>query len=133
MEKTFIGQVTQKAILKYKNYFVIVKQEGGEKWILPGGRLNVGETTKAGLLREIKEELSVDCVIGDIISTDVYHGGNISKNPKLFVYFHATVLPGQEIHIKNEIIDIAYVSKKNDLKEYPMYDNQKSVIEKFLE
>ena len=47
-EKIFVGQITQKAILKYKNSFVILKEEGGKKWILPGGRLNVNEPSEAG-------------------------------------------------------------------------------------
>ena len=132
-EKMFVGQITQKAILKYKNYFVILKEEGSNHWILPGGRLNVGETTEAGLIREIKEELSVDATIGDIISLDVYHSGKISKNPKLFIFYHAEVLPNQEIAIKSEIVDIAYVSTKEDLKNYEMHENQRSVIEKFLD
>jgi len=131
-EKIFVGQITQKAILKYKNSFVIVKQEGSHHWILPGGRLNVGETAEAGLLREIKEELSVDSTIRDIISVDVYHSGKISKNPKLFIFYHATVLPNQEIITNNEIVDIAYVSKKEDLKQYEMRENQQKVLEQFL-
>ena len=31
-----------------------------EKWEFPGGKLEVGESREAGLLREIKEELTVD-------------------------------------------------------------------------
>ncbi len=131
-EKIFVGQITQKAILKYKNSFVILKQEGGKKWILPGGRLNVGETTDAGLLREIKEELNVNAKIGNIISVDVYHSGKISKTPKLFVFYHAKVLPKQKIFIRNEIVNIAYVSKKEDLKQHEMHENQKRVLMEFL-
>jgi 8-oxo-dGTP pyrophosphatase MutT (NUDIX family) len=132
MEKIFVGQVTQKAILKYKDSFVLVKEKGGEKWILPGGRLNVDENTDEGLLREIKEELSVDAVIENIISTDVYHNKKEGDASKLFVFYSATVLPNQEIVINNEISDIAYFSKKEDLEKYPMHEMQKSVLEKFL-
>jgi len=131
-EKMFVGQITQKAILKYKNSFVILKQAGGEKWILPGGRLNVGETAGEGLLREIKEELSVDAKIGKLISVYAYNSEKKNKSSKLFVFYQATVLPKQEIAIKSEIVDIAYVSKKEDLKNYEMHENQRSVLMKFL-
>lgn len=132
MEKMFMGQVTQKAILKYKDYFVLVREKSHQKWILPGGRLNVDETTEEGLLREIKEELSVDCVIESIISTKVYHNKSEGDISKLFVFYSATVLPNQEIVISNEISDIAYFSKKEDLEKHPMHEMQKGVIEKFL-
>jgi ADP-ribose pyrophosphatase YjhB (NUDIX family) len=131
-EKIFVGQITQKAVLKYKNSFVIVKQEGGKKWILPGGRLNVGETAEAGLLREIKEELSVDAKIGKLISVYAYNSEKKNKSSKLFVFYTGRVLPKQKIVIKSEIIDIAYVSKKSDLKKYKMHENQKKVLVEFL-
>lgn len=132
MEKIFVGQITQKAILKYKDFFVIVKQEGGKKWILPGGRLNVNETSEAGLLREIKEELNVDAKVGDLISVYAYNSDKENKSSKLFVFYHATILPKQKIIIKNEIVEIAYVSKKSDLKKYEMHENQKNVLGEFL-
>lgn len=132
MEEHFLGQVAQKAILKYNDSFVLVKQDDEDNWILPGGRLNVGETPEDGLLREIKEELSVDSMIESIISVDAYHGGGTSTKPKFFVFYLASVISGQEIIINNEIVDIALVSKKSELEKYPMYKNQKEVIEKFL-
>lgn len=132
MEQHFIGQVTLKAVLKYKDSFVLVREKNEDKWILPGGRLNTGESPEAGLLREIKEELSVDSVIENIISVDVYHGGDISKNPKFFVFYFASALPNQEIIINNEINEFVLISKKEELENYPTYQMFKDVLEKFL-
>ena len=132
MEQHFIGQVTLKAVLKYKDAFVLVREKNEDKWILPGGRLNVGENPENGILREIKEELSVDCNIESIISVGVYHGGDISKNPKFFVYYLASVTPNQEIVINNEIAEFVLISKKEELEKYPTYQSYKDVIEKFL-
>jgi len=117
--------------LKYKDSFVLVKEKTHEKWILPGGRMNFGETTDEGLLRELKEELGVDCEIENLLSVHAYQGGD-EKSPKLFVFYTASVLPEQEILIDNEITKMAFVSQKEDLEKYPMNDNQKVVIEKFL-
>lgn len=132
MEQHFIGQVTLKAVLKYKDSFVLVREKNEDKWILPGGRLNVGESSENGLLREIKEELSVDSIIENIISVDVYHGGSVSKNPKFFVFYLLSVLPNQEIIINNEIDEMVLISKKEELEKYPTYQSYKDVIEKFL-
>ena len=132
MEQHFIGQVTLKAVLKYKNAFVLVREKNEDKWILPGGRLNAGESPENGILREIKEELSVDCNIEKIISVGAYHGGDISKNPKFFVYYLASVTTNQEIVINNEIAEFVLISKKEELEKYPTYQSYKDVIEKFL-
>ena len=132
MKKYFLGQVTQKAILKYKNTVVIVREKNQKEWILPGGRLDYGEKPEEGLKREIQEELSVDCVIKSMDSLDVYHSEDKVKTPKLFIFYTAKILPQEEIAINHEIEEVRYVSKKRDIVELPMFDNQRKALEKFL-
>lgn len=132
MEEHFFGQVTLKAVLKYKDSFVLVQQDDEDNWILPGGRLNIGETPESGLLREIKEELSVDTTVEQLVSVDAYHGGDTSTKPKFFVFYLVSVDSSQEIVINNEITAIALISKKEELEKFPMYQNQKEALEKFL-
>jgi len=131
-EQIFVGQITQKAILKYKDSFVLLREKGHDHWILPGGRLNVGETTEEGLKREVKEELGVKCKINNLISVGVYVHSKDRRTSKLFVFYSATVLPKQKIVINNEITHIAYVSTKKELRKYKMHENQKKMLEKFL-
>jgi ADP-ribose pyrophosphatase YjhB (NUDIX family) len=92
--------------------------------------LNTDENLTEGLLRELQEELSVECSIESIISANVYHGKE--HTPKIFIFYHASVVADQEIVINNEIEEISFITKKEDLENRPMWRNQREVIEQFL-
>lgn len=131
MSNNFAGQATMKAILGYKDGYVLVRQEGDDKWILPGGRLDFGETPDECLIREVKEEIGVDCEIEKIISVDAYQG-KVGKVAKLFVFYLAKVQENQEVQVDNEIAEYIVVSRKEESDKYKMHDNQRIVLEKFL-
>ncbi|MBR4342111.1 MAG: (deoxy)nucleoside triphosphate pyrophosphohydrolase [Lachnospiraceae bacterium] len=41
-------------------------------WEFPGGKVEEGESTQAALVREIKEELAADIIVGDLLTTVEY-------------------------------------------------------------
>ena len=58
MQKDFIDKL---AFIEIKNKKVLVTlSRGKDKWYISGGKREVGETDQQALMREVKEELSVD-------------------------------------------------------------------------
>lgn len=63
------------AIIKKENKILATKRGYGEfinMWEFPGGKIELGETKKAALIREIKEELDADIKIDEFALTVEY-------------------------------------------------------------
>lgn len=48
------------------------KAPGEGLWSIPGGGVEIGETQKEAVVREIKEETGVDCVVLELVGTYDY-------------------------------------------------------------
>ena len=54
-------------IVKERLLLIAHKKRGREYWLVPGGGIDYGESAKEALVREMKEELSVDVAVNDLI------------------------------------------------------------------
>ena len=64
------------AIIQNGNKFLICRRGPNEKaagfWEFPGGKLEQNETLESCILRELREELEVDAVVGDLFDHYIY-------------------------------------------------------------
>lgn len=69
-----VAAVICNSLKEKKRIFATAKGYGEFKgqWEFPGGKVEVGETSKQALVREIKEELEIDIKVGDLIDTIKY-------------------------------------------------------------
>ena len=66
-----------------------------KKWMLPGGTLETGESLHACLVRELKEEFSLDATIGPLLGCLEWHGQNQGQHYQEFDFiFSVTPPPG---------------------------------------
>ena len=71
-DKSFFGLTVKAVVVNEENQVLLVKRSqkehsGKGKFDLPGGKLDIGENIKAGLEREIKEEVGIEVELGPIL------------------------------------------------------------------
>ncbi|EIU7214838.1 TPA: (deoxy)nucleoside triphosphate pyrophosphohydrolase [Pseudomonas aeruginosa] len=101
------------AVIYLNDKVLITRRAPGEKlagiWEFPGGKLEAGETPQTCIVRELREELGVESVAGEILTTSLYTypGGAVeliavvvslrSTALKLQVHDLAKWIPPQEL------------------------------------
>ncbi|WP_432664106.1 (deoxy)nucleoside triphosphate pyrophosphohydrolase [Wukongibacter baidiensis] len=110
-------------ILIAKRY---VKELDKYKWEFPGGKLEENETLKDCLRREIKEELNLDIVVGEIFEV-VYH--RYSDKTVLLIAYLCDSNSYKALAI--ECVEYKWISL-NEFEKYDFLDADKPIVDKIL-
>jgi 8-oxo-dGTP diphosphatase len=70
MQKTFIDKLAYLHIVDKK--ILVTLSKGKDVWYIPGGKREVGESDHQALIREVKEELTVDLIPESIMPYGVF-------------------------------------------------------------
>jgi len=109
------SKISQDIVLKNeKGEVLILKHTKSGKWLLPGGRLNQGETWLEGLRREVKEEIGADNfhITGVIRIADWADKGE----PHYGVFFIGSIPSNTRIVLSPEHTEYTWVKDKEDIK-----------------
>lgn len=97
------------AIIRDNNKIFATQRGYGEfkgGWEFPGGKIEAGETSKHALVREIKEELDIEIVVGELIDTIEYDYPNFHLSMDCF---WAEIVSGELV--LNEHKDAKWLTK----------------------
>ncbi len=112
-------KITQNVVIKNSSGSALILRHITSKWLLPGGKINTGETWIEGLRRELKEELSVsDFQISKILDVDSW----IENGQGYFVITYLIELLNKPaIKLSAEHKEYAWVQLK-DLEQYDFWN-----------
>lgn len=91
-------------ILEKTGKILVVRRAPGEKlaglWEFPGGKVEDGESLESCLHRELREELGLQCRVGDVIAESEYH---YAHGAFRLVALRATIIEGDlELTVHDE-------------------------------
>ncbi|MEA3363034.1 MAG: (deoxy)nucleoside triphosphate pyrophosphohydrolase [Thermodesulfobacteriota bacterium] len=98
----------------------------GGYWEFPGGKIETGESPQSALVRELREELDIEIVVGPLLETvsHCYEWGNV-----LILAYLCTWKSGKIKHL--EVSDHCWVAAAN-LLDYAILEADLPIIEKLL-
>ncbi|CAJ2231667.1 NUDIX hydrolase [Companilactobacillus paralimentarius] len=99
-----------------KNEVLLQKRSGMNKWGLPGGAMEYGETVEGTCRREFREEIGLEVTLNTFFglsSNHIQHYPNGDVSQTIVTFFLVDYCKG-ELNPKNgETIDLKYFSKEN--------------------
>ena len=116
MNEKYIFRVVQKAIIRMDNKFLILKRSIDSKvypehWDFPGGKLEHGEKFDEALVREVKEETSMDIFVEE--SEFIFVENEV--NNSYIVLFNCEKSKG-EVKLSSEHSEFKWVTKSEAMK-----------------
>lgn len=107
--------ISIKGVVFVNNKIVLLKNERDE-WELPGGKIEINENPEECLIREINEELNLNCSVSKLIDVWMY---NILNKVNVFIVTYLC----EKLIINTEILKISHEHKELGLFSIDEIDN----------
>ncbi len=133
-EEHFIGKVAQKAVIDRGDGTVLITRDerDPDTWELPGGRLNVGEDPKAGVAREVLEELGIEIVVHEPVYAEQFFHERDGMNALLIAWAARLADPSVEVRPRGgEVAELAWIGK-NELDARPLFPEYRGALTSYF-
>lgn len=122
-------QIVVAGLIKKGDQFLLVKERmksGSDCWIIPGGKVEFGESLEEALIRELEEEISIHA---EVIRFIAHYQAIFPDFDYHTIIFFFLVSPKGKFEIKEKgILDAGYFSKKETL-DLPLVGSAKWLLE----
>ena len=127
-------KIVVSVLLKYKNKYLLAREtveDGQEKWLIPGGKVEFGETLEEAARREIKEE--VDITLGKFKHLTFYEAVFPDYNYHTVIFFYTARVNDQKLgkDIEGKVIEANWFTRK-ETEKLLLVPSAKWLFENFL-
>jgi 8-oxo-dGTP pyrophosphatase MutT (NUDIX family) len=137
-EKSYF-HILARGIILDSDYILVAKAKNADNTFLPGGHLEFNENLKNTLAREVKEEIGIDCIIGEYIGCievqwndneiDTLNGKNILNQSIDHIFIVNGINKNMEIKSKENHLDFYWIKINNIEKENLLPISIRKIIE----
>ena len=113
--------------------FLMKSHKWKDKWVVPGGHIELGETIEESLIREVKEETNLDIYDIEFICFQEYIYDDLFWKKRHYIFFdYACKTDSQEVLLNSEAQEYTWISLK-DRNKLPLDKYTEIAIQKYIE
>ncbi len=118
---------------KNNEIFLMCSHKWGDRYALPGGHIELGETMSEALIREVKEETNLDIYDSRLICffEVIYDPGFWIKRHFIFFDFICKTKSHQNVVLNDEAQSYVWVKPENAFK-LPLEDNTRKFLKFYI-
>ena len=115
------------------NLFLMKSHKWRDKWVVPGGHIELGETIEESLIREVKEETNLDIFDIEFICFQEFIYDDLFWKRRHYIFFdYACKTDSTEVILNSEAQEYIWISLKEGVK-LPLDKYTEIAIQKYLE
>jgi 8-oxo-dGTP diphosphatase len=103
---------------------LLVHRERYDDWSLPKGKLEAGETWDAAALREVREEVGLDCELGESLGSTFYEPGGVPKEVRWWR------MSAEGDAGSSDEVDAVRWATPDEARELLSYDSERALVER---
>jgi 8-oxo-dGTP diphosphatase len=98
-----------------------------DQWVMPGGKIGLGEPMKTALRREVREEVGVDVVVGRLLDTFEHVTPGADNDHHVILYFRCRPSRAELTPNPDEVAEARWVPR-GELAGYAMPEGTRHVL-----
>ncbi len=100
-----------------------------DMWVMPGGKIDLGEPIVVALKREVYEEVGLDVDVSDLIDVFEHVTPGEENCHYIILFYHCRPLHTDIIHNAGEVSEVIWAASQ-DLQNYQMPEGTRYILNK---